>query len=342
MGFSYLYRSIILLLLLFPHDERCMGQPPMRILFWNVENLFDYRTDSLTSNREYSATGSRRWNFHKYRQKLLNISKGIIASGEELYPALIGLCEVENDSVLIDLQRLTPLHQIRYGYFITASHDSRGINVALLYKRDQFKPIARQDHHIQMPAPSRPTRDILHITGIIANGDTLDVMVCHFPSRYGGEKESRAGRKAANEVLREVINNVNNSRSKPLILAMGDFNDYPSNNSISNTLGAIKPSETEVINNAIYTLMATISGHNRGSHKFEGAWGFLDHFFVNGHLLNQSSLPFVEAWSEVRLPFMLTKDTRYFGDRPKRTYHGFKHEGGYSDHLPIRIDIVWQ
>ncbi len=315
----------------------------LRVVFWNVENLFDCKDDTLRQDDEFLPQGSRHWSFYRYRQKLINTAKVLIAAGEGEIPVLIGLCEVENDSVLNDLLRLTPLKQFGYRHLITTSPDPRGINVALLYKRDRFKPIARTDHRVALPSRYRPTRDILHVAGLIPGGDTLDVFVCHLPSRSGGEAETRIARMTVAEQLKQAIDSTNQVRTKSNILICGDMNDYPSTSCIS-TLEANHPNVDNQKNDSttrpLFNLMIPLQKNGKGTHKYNGKWGYLDHFVVNGALCDRSDYPFVENVREFSLPFLLTEDTKHGGDRPLRTYHGYRYEGGYSDHLPILLDLV--
>lgn len=345
MGVFRFYRFVLLFLfgITFGIHAREAEEIRMRVMFWNVENLFDCRDDSLKADQEYLPDSPRRWTFHRYRQKLINTAKVIVAAGEGEIPVLVGLCEVENDSVLEDLQRLTPLRQLGYRHFITQSPDPRGINVALLYKRDRFKPVSRKDHRVTLPDRYKPTRDILQVTGVLPGGDTLDLFLCHFPSRSGGEAESRPARIAASQKLTEVINTVNNLRTNPHILICGDMNDYPSTLCIptSNKQDTSVYNFVEnIVNNNLFNLMGDLEKSGGGTHKFNGKWGYLDQFIVNGRLLDKYEGPYVEKAAAFSAPFMLTEDTKHLGKRPKRTYYGYKYEGGYSDHLPIILDLV--
>ena len=101
-------------------------------MFWNVENLFDTKDDPRKNDNEFLPEATRHWNSFRYRDKLKNLAKGIIASGNEYVPDLVGLCEVENDSCLYDLTRRSPLREADYRYIITDSPDQRGIDVAFI------------------------------------------------------------------------------------------------------------------------------------------------------------------------------------------------------------------
>lgn len=74
-----------------------------RVITYNVENLFDTYDNPATNDNEFLPNGTRRWTRKRYYHKLQQIAKVIIASGAWDTPALVGLCEVENDSTLIHL-----------------------------------------------------------------------------------------------------------------------------------------------------------------------------------------------------------------------------------------------
>lgn len=338
-----MYRFLLLIyfLILLNSDSLHAMEPQrrMRIVFYNTENLFDYRDDTLKNDNEFLPESTRHWTFYRYRQKLINLSKVLIAAGEGEIPAIIGLCEVENDSVMQDLFHLTPFSQLGYRYFITESPDERGINIALLYKRERFKPIARYDYRINMPRGYRPTRDILHICGTTQKGDTLDLFVCHFPSRSGGVNATRKARKAANERLRLATDSIFTHRTRPHLIIMGDFNDYPADKLADTSLPMLAPNKSPAAD-SLYNLMHGLSS-KKGSHKHDGEWGYLDQFIVSGLLLDPSQKPYATHTAVFDAPFLLRDDTKHFGLRPSRTYYGYRYEGGYSDHLPIILDILF-
>lgn len=313
-----------------------------RIASYNVENLFDYQHDSLKNDYEFLPDALRHWNYTKYKKKLDNIARVITAIGGWTPPALVALCEVENDSVMRDLTRYSILREADYRYVMTESPDERGIDVALLYQRNLFKLLSYQSLPVDKPNKnSRPTRDILHVCGMILNRDTLDVFVAHLPSRSGGAKISEPYRVLAAKKLKETVDSISQVRNRAQILILGDFNDYPSNKSIKQILKAeIPPTIQDSIHrNSLYHLLArrTNMKKNFGSYKFQGEWGLLDHIIVSGNLLMEDSPLYTnEANADVlSLPFLLTEDKKYGGKQPFRTYYGMKYQKGYSDHLPV-------
>ena len=324
------------------HGQEKKDTLTFRIMSYNVENLFDCRHDTLKNDREFLPDAVRRWNYTKYKKKLNAIARVIIAAGKWTPPALVALCEVENDSVLRDLTRYSVLREAGYRYVITHSPDERGINVALLYQRGIFKLLSNRSYPVMKPhRNSRPTRDILHVSGQLLNSYILDVFVVHFPSRSGGAKASEPYRLAAAQRLKDTTDSLLRIRTRPQIIIMGDFNDYPDNKSIRKILKAgIPPTETDSLDSrTLYHLLARkgIDDKHFGSYKYQGEWRLLDHIILSGSLLMPGSPLYTaeEKAGVFRAPFLLTEDRKYGDEQPFRTYYGMKYQGGYSDHLPV-------
>ena len=314
------------------------AQESFRVMFWNVENLFDTQDDPQKNDNEFLPDATRHWTSSRYRDKLKKLAKTVVASGDERVPDLVGLCEVENDSCLYDLTRRSPLREADYRYVMTDSPDRRGIDVALLYQRGSFKLIDKQSIRIPYRQVKRdPTRDILHVSGRILSGDTLDVMVCHFPSRSGGQAQTEPYRLLVARTLRHTIDSLMQVREHPHLIIMGDFNDYPSNKSMKHILCG----KGDLVN-----LMV---GMKDGTYRYRGEWGIFDQFLVSRSMLAKNKIvkandgytsAYLENVQILRHPFLLEEDDKYGGDKPFRTYNGMKYVGGYSDHLPIVLDLL--
>ena len=208
-----------------------------------MENLFDTVDDPLKDDDEFLPE-DHEMEAVEVLGKLRNITRVITAVGGMYSPALVGLCEVENDSVLFDLTRRSPLRAQGYEYVITSSPDERGVDVALLYQRHQFRLLEKNEHEVLFSDKRlRPTRNILHVAGKTVTGDTLDLFVCHWPSRRGGQRESEPARIDAASLLRRKVDSLFSIRGDANIVIMGDFNDNPDNRSISLTLGAWSPDQ---------------------------------------------------------------------------------------------------
>jgi predicted extracellular nuclease len=308
------------------------SQQEFRVMFYNVENLFDTEDDPNTNDDEFLPQGARRWTPYRYYSHLQQTAKVIHAVGEWDTPALVGVCEVENDSVMIHLINRTSLRTQNYRYCISRGNDPRGIEVALLYQRDKFQYIDHRSIRIRFAQTDRHSRDILHVWGKIITGDTLDVFICHFPSRYSGEKETEQARLDAARHLRQLCDSLHDVRQNPCLLIMGDFNDNPSDRSIQAIVKSSNP-ERDLVN-----LFADQKSLNfQGSYKYQGEWSQLDQMMVS-----QSWAVFLKQGSprNFNAPFLFTNDRTWRGVRPFRVYYGFRYEGGFSDHLPVVADFL--
>jgi hypothetical protein len=326
-------------ILLFP----LAAQEDFRIMFYNTENLYDTKDNPATNDDDFTPGGVLHWTNYRYWQKLNNISKVISSVGEGAPPALVGLCEVENDSVLFDLTRRAALQRHKYEFVITDSKDLRGSNVALLYQRDQIKILSKKSYMPVLGDSIRYTRDILHVTGKVVNGELLDVFICHFPSRREGIKRTRPYRIKSAGLLRQKVDSLFRVRKRANVIIMGDFNDYPNDISISETLGA-KKIGPDADSMSLYNLFRhRVGDKNAGSYKYRGKWGFIDQFIVSGNLLGNPGKVYIKDKTvHVFSPeFLLQADNeKYGGYKPFRTYSGYKYPGGYSDHLPIYMDLL--
>lgn len=345
----------LFILTLFPAYPQ--GQVDFRVMSYNVENLFDTDDDPLTADNDFLPDGNRHWTRGRLYHKLQQLAKVITAAGEWSTPAVVGLCEVENDSVLVRLLRSTPLRGQHYRYCMTHGEDTRGINVAFLYQRDKFRYGGHTEHPVRFTRKShKRTRNILHVWGEVMTGERLDVFVCHFPSRYGGEKESEADRADAARTLRLLCDSIHALCPSPHILVIGDFNDTPDNASMREILHA-RP--LPVVRSSVpgsmpvrfppdtcpslllYNLFAGGRRNPPGSHKYQGEWSQLDQIIISSSLADTTSSMHLVPGSARTFspPFLLVRDKSWRGERPFRTYYGFKYEGGYSDHLPVIADF---
>ena len=293
----------------------------------NCENLFDCRHDSLKNDQEFLPDAYRHWTPSRYWKKLNRIGQEIVACGGEgqqwKLPDVVALCEVENDSVLRDLTRRSLLRTARYEYVMTHSPDLRGIDVALLYSPFTFALIKSHTMRINPPTGMRPTRDILYAKGVRPVGDTLHIFVIHAPSRAGGEANTRPYRVAVAQRLCNAIDSIRREDVAANIIVTGDFNDY------GNT-----PALQLLTQKALTDVSANAKGCNgaKGTYRYQGEWGSLDHVFVSEQLCKKGvSCRIFDA------PFLMEDEEKYGGKRPWRTYQGPKYLGGFSDHLPLMV-----
>jgi predicted extracellular nuclease len=335
-----IFLSITFTGLLFSLTAQVSTKQNFKVMCYNVENLFDCKDDSLTNDSEYLPGGMRGWNYSKYEKKQNHIARVITAIGGWEAPALVGMCEVENEKCLIDLTHYSGLKNLRYRFLHHESPDARGVDVALLYQPDQFKPVHNEAIRINYPqAPNNKTRDILFASGIVPGGDTLHVFVCHFPSRLGGELESDDKRMFVASVVRNRVDSLFAANPHPNILIMGDFNDFPTNASMLEGLKA-QPLTDSILPNRLYNLMYKLHTEGKGTNKHNGDWGALDQMIVSGSMLTNNR--FTTKQSDAHIfdaGFLLEDDKTFLGKQPFRTYVGMKYQEGYSDHLPVYTDF---
>lgn len=307
-------------------------------MFCNAENLFDTEDDPLKDDDAYTPDGDYRWSRSRYWDKLDAISKVIAAADEDQVPAIVGLSEVENETVLTDLTARSALKEAGYRFVMTDSPDRRGIDVALLYRRSFFRLLGHESLRVDLrPYGGGATRDVLHVTGVLENHDTLDIYVCHWPSRYGGTEETDRLRMCAARTVRASVDSVFRVRRKPYVIVMGDLNDGPDSPSVRDGLKAHRfLSGAGLDDRELVTVMDPLAD---GSYKYQGVWDKYDQFVVSASLLNGLGCTGMTGAEIMDLPFLLADDDAYGGVKPFRTYNGRRYQGGYSDHLPVKISV---
>ena len=300
-----------------------------RVAFWNVENFFDTSNDTLTNDDDFTPQGANHWSSARFTLKRDNLYKVIVALGS---PMVVGLAEVENDYVLDQLCAATPLRRQGYDFIHFDSPDTRGIDCALLYRKKQFHPFLSQPVSASDSATSYFTRDVLLAGGTTRQGDSLYLMVCHLPSKLGGDLADRHRARIA-RIIRGVVDTIVTAHPSATVVVMGDFNADPSEEAFRTAFG-FEDSDTnpEGLTDLMYTLP-----EGEGTHNYAGRWSYLDHIMVRmPDSQKEKRLPQVHVYKE---DFMLQPVPRSNTFRPFRTYSGPNYLGGFSDHLPVYIDL---
>lgn len=313
-----------------------------RIAFYNLENLFHPSNDSLTNDDEFTPEGMRNWSTYRYHEKVNHMAKAILSIGEWQPPAIVGLAEIENRQTLEDLTNTEVLRKFNYGIVHFDSPDRRGIDVGMIYRQDYFHTITTEAIAVTLKDdPNFKTRDILYTKGVFNTSDTIHLFFCHWPSRYGGQARSEPKRIRAAVTLREITDSLQNLPYPAYIITAGDLNDEWNNISVKDSLKA-KPFK-DGISNGLVNLMATMPV-NQGSHRYRGTWSYLDQIIVSGNMLNGDGAIQIKNHSAkvVNHEFLLTTDDRYPGYVPFRTFIGMKYVGGFSDHLPIYVELQFE
>jgi len=170
--------------------------------------------------------------------------------------------------------------------------------------------------------------------------DTLHIFINHWPSRYSGLLETRPIRDLAAKILRQKIDELNKKFKTPKIIIMGDFNDQPNDESMVKYLHAEQLNDN-IEPKTLYNLSYNWLNGRKGTLKFQSQWSVFDQIIVSGALLQPGTGFYTrpENAQIVDKPFLLEKDERNGGMRPFRTYVGFRYQGGFSDHLPVLVQL---
>lgn len=286
---------------------------PLRVVSYNTENLFHPANDSIDgqaqNDTEWTLEGERRWSFTRYNKKIDNIARVITNIGQWSGVDIIGLQEIENAECL---QRLCQvMRRDEYDFVHYESPDPRGIDVAVLYKKERIDTICTKA--IRMPFP---TRDILYVSAQVDKRDTLHLFISHLPSQLGGKAESEWKRIAAKELLQKEADSILYTNPNAHIIIMGDMNTAPTQD--------IK---------GLTNKMITLQADNQDTHKHQGQWTCLDQFYCSPAVDSISSAVIYNA------EWIMENDDKYLGLKPKRTYIGLHYQDGFSDHLPIILNV---
>jgi predicted extracellular nuclease len=315
------------------------AQPKYNVVFYNVENLFDTKGDTETSDEEYSPSGERHWTNQRFGNKIKMIYKALITAGNGQFPDIIGFAEVENLWVIEQLIAKTPLDKVPYEIIHKDSPDPRGIDVALLYRKDRIKPIDYE--HIPVSGEGKykfRSRDILHFTAELGK-EQIHFFVNHWPSRSGGYIETREKRGITAGILRKSIDSLLIKNPNANILLMGDFNATPDEKCFTSILKALPyPGNNEP--SYLINLSTSWTKRADGTIRNSGQWEIFDQMICSNNLLSNKTLKIETDQSGIcNFDFLLEPDPTYLGKKPFRTYLGPVYHGGISDHLPVRIVI---
>jgi len=322
-----------------------------RLIFYNLENAFDTLDDGYSGDDTFLPGGSRGWTPYRYWKKIRGLYQVMVAAGGWESPDLIGVCEVEHQHVLDDLIHHTPLSKYAYRILHKDSPDPRGMDVAALYQPARFQLIAHRFLPVSRQGQSLPTRDILYIKGLVEHEDTLHVFFNHWPSKWQGALKTQTKRNRAAAILRKHIDSLYSKEPNARIVAAGDFNDPPEAESLTRHLKAHKPTG-KAEKQMLYNLSFNWKTLAIGTQKYRAHWQLLDQIIVSGNLLlagqkhstspkeQQQGLYTSENLARIFAPgFLLTNDEHFTGTKPFRTYTGYRYTGGFSDHLPVILDL---
>jgi len=334
--------SSILIILLLAKNSYCqenLMKNEYSLMFYNTENFYDCENDSLTRDDEFTTEGIRRWNPGRMHKKAERLGKVIVAAGKWNPPVIVGLCEIENLRVIELLSSISPLKKYHYKIVQKDSPDERGMDVALIYRPDLFRPFDWEAIPVVDPNDrSFKTRDILQVSGVLNTCDTLHLFVNHWPSRYGGILETIRFRRLAAETLMKAIRLLKSRFPDAKIVCMGDFNDTPADESIVGVLD-VKAADNPMIKGELINLSVAWHSNPVKTIKSQYSWEVFDQWIVSDNFTKGNGcIKFLKA-EIFNAGFLLEPDIKFGGVKPKRTYVGYKYREGFSDHLPILLRI---
>jgi hypothetical protein len=331
---------VLFLLLVFQASGQKKEYQVACIGFYNFENLFDTLDTENVRDAEFTPEGSNRYNTKVYYEKLHNLSTVVSKIGTDVTPdglAVLGICEIENRTVLEDFVNQPAIKERNYQIIHYDSKDHRGIDVALIYNPKYFEPKVSCSYPLWTRTSSKGdtsySRSVLLASGIF-DGDTMTFLVNHWPSRSGGEKATAHLRVRAAALNKRLIDTVEQSYPGQKVIVMGDLNDDPINKSITQVLKA-KKSPKNLKKDEMYNPMCAFYKKGIGTTAYRDAWSLFDQMIFSYAFVNKKygGYQFYKAgiYNE---RYMFQKEGQYAG-YPFRTYGGSVYQGGYSDHFPV-------
>jgi hypothetical protein len=337
-----LLKVIVSFVLMIPYEMTLTPQEKnvsliASVMFYNVENLFDTTDDPKTDDDDFLPSGLMRWNKTRYNHKINLIGKTIIAAGGWEPPVIIGFCEIENRGVIEDLIYRTSLSYYGYGIVHNDSPDPRGIDVCMIYRKDKVKVL---DNRSLIPSDLNSgdfhSRSVL-LSKCVLMDDTLFLMINHWPSRRGGVLAAQETRKYIAVMIKNVVDSlVYTTSGSAKIIIMGDLNCTPHDSVLKLLLNQAGNDSVTLVN-----LSGRSVPKSSGTYKFQGSWELIDHIIISDNLLECSKGLYTEInnFRIFKPDFLMQQDGKYPGLKPFSTYYGYHYQGGYSDHLPVLLDL---
>lgn len=339
------YLLTTLLTFLFWQETEAQQQFKVAVVaFYNVENLFDTINQPDVQDDEFTPQGELNYNGKVYLDKLQKLSTVISQIGTNFSPdgpALLGVAEIENDTVLRDLAQMPLLKSRNYKWVHYNSPDTRGIDVALFYNPKYFTVDTSHSLFVELPGGAKDayfTRDVLWVQGKF-DGETVHVYVNHWPSRRGGEERSAPGRAAAAGVVKRHMDSIMKKQPNAKVVIMGDLNDDPTSASLVEVLRA-RGKVAEVKSGGLFNPWMELYKRGIGTLAYQDAWGLFDQIVISHAWLDKSQSGFFYHQPHVfRKEYMVENQGRFKG-YPMRTWDGSSYRGGYSDHFPTFLVLL--
>jgi predicted extracellular nuclease len=318
------------------HDEdvkvAARSSERIAVAFYNCENLFDYHHEPGKQDDDFTPEGKYHYTQAVYEQKLHNIATVLqsMSSKENGDLAIAGLAEIENDEVLADLCAQPELGNSHLRHICHKGPDPRGINTGFIYDPSLFTLIEEGTVPVIFESGGH-SRDILHVEGVL-DGDTVDVFINHWTSRRNANSGSDEKRMMAAKTVKSAIGSTLSKRPRTKVIIMGDFNDNPTDVSITEGLGA-KESKDGLMGDLYNPFIAIYKG-GRGTEQFKGDWNLFDQIMLSDTWFSDKGKLHEES-ADIYAPDFIRETGRGRSDGPKRSFKGGKWMNGYSDHFPV-------
>lgn len=316
------------------------------IAFYNLENLFDFEDDPITFDDDRTPDGKDHWTEEIYTAKIKNMAAVISEIGSSISgttPTIIGVCEIENRKVLEDLINQEPLLKMNYGIIQFDSPDRRGIDVALLYRKNLFIPTYYIAHELLIYDNNDTTkriytRDQLLVSGML-DGEKIHFIINHWPSRRGGEERSRPKRIKAAKLNRRIIDSLFSIDPYAKIITMGDFNDDPTSPSIKIQLRA-KRKKKDVGIKELYNPMEDLHRRGFGTLAWRDSWNLFDQIIISSELIKADYTSYRFYKAGIYNKSYLANSRGTYKGYPYRSFANGSYTGGYSDHFPVYLFLI--
>jgi len=339
----YLILLINLIFLSF-HSSAQIKDDTLFIAFWNLENLFDTIDDTEKNDEQFLPEGDNEWTNERLDIKLNHLARVIRSMNNSNGPDLLGVCEVEHQSMLDSLIRY--LDDINYKIAYVESPDKRGIDNGLIYNSDIFELLSVKGDTVHLK-DNWPTRPIVNVKLIYKSVDTLSVYINHWPSRSRGREMSEPNRIAAAFTLRKSVDEDFTANPNAKIIVIGDFNDEPTNVSILETLNA-NPFKCDSIKvESLFNTMGELFNTSYqayedglGTYKYRDDWNMLDQIIISGYLITNPDFYYVCNSFNIYKPYFLLTHTGKYKGTAFPTYGERRYLGGYSDHFPVTAKFL--
>ncbi len=312
------------------------GDQKMTFAFYNVENLYDTSDDPAADDQEFLPSSPKAWDDRKYEEKIADLSKVLKELGGDELPEVVGLCEVENEGVVKDLVAHPNLAEGKYGIVHFNDRDSRGIDMALIYRPAEFIPESVKLVPVRTREGRRMARGILAVQGKTHHGETFHIFINHWPSRENDDPATEAGRTEMAWALRQLVQGLEGEKSHVVI--MGDMNDEPTDKSLLTELGASPPDSKQT--RGLVNLMFPAYHRGEGTYKFRKEWRILDHIIVSRSLTGNTGFRVEDGKARIFSRPWMEYQYRNGDVTPDRTYLGDDYKGGPSDHFPVYIRLI--